>query len=265
MSSDDLALASGENPFEPRQDLSQLALERVQDANLKRTMEILRGDSENKIEDYYKNEQDWDTFHERYQSGFKSGLLELSGIPALNDDAAGPGETSLAYLAGRLADALDLRMTLLAELPLDGPGRGSLQARLFVGPRKKFVRMCCQLFDYYALRISDAETGAFFRFCAAIYDHAAGEVVFTRDKSFRNLVNALKTLRRLRTELVEIHDQIASISGTPIALTESAPETGMISTHPKALKEFAALTDREDALDDQIASLVEEIYGPQQR
>lgn len=265
LSSDDLALARGENPFESRQDLNLLAFERFLDANAMRTKQILNGDSESRIEDYYENERDWDAFVERYQSGFETGLLELSEIPALNKEAAVPGETSFEYLVDRLADALDLRMTLLSELSLEGPGRASLQARLFVSPRKKFVRMCCQLFERYALKISDAETGAFFRFCAAIYDHAAGEVVFTRDKSFRDLVKALKTLRGLRTELVEIHEQIALLPGTPIALTEGAPETDMISIHPKALKEFAALTDRENVLDDQIVSLVEEIYGPQQR
>lgn len=262
LTDNDLKVARGHNPYDPRHDLDEAALKimgRAHDERLDRWLEK----EEKTREELLHIEAEYESFFEKYIKDLGEGVLGMTEFPALNDREASADDESLAHTIGRLEEAVRLRLRHLSLLKLGGPGRGKLHSRLGRSPKQRYLGMCCQLFHHLRLPVSDTETGAFFQFCAAIYDHSAEDAMFSRDKPFRDIVNAYKEIHRLDAEAEELHNQILNLPGRDVRPDHSPFGVSTHVVSPEALPEQRALNMEMRDIEIQIRAFLEEVFGPQ--
>lgn len=231
---DERDLLKGIDPFGEFENLFAIGHEIISDSQLAELQAAIndRDPDEKKARKLMRSQQ---LFSERFQRYAQvDDPNAMRWFPERNEEHSASLEKEL----GALVDTVELRWELLSAVAKPGGGRSNLQTRLGASPRKIFVRECAKIFDTEDLAVSEGEGGGFFRFCAAIYDQAAGDAHFSRDKPFREIARALKQKRKNRTIVREIQAQIEKLPGTV--------HDFLFAPNQEALPEFFRLTERQE-------------------
>lgn len=79
------------------------------------------------------------------------------------------------------------------------------------------------MFDYFDLTITNSESSAFFRFCAAIFESFDHDRSFGRGEPFGRIVRDMKRYREIRAEQWEAEERVLFIHDTA-ELEDGSPE-----------------------------------------
>ncbi len=237
------------DPFDETECLEQIGMKRLGDRISNAVWDALK-ESPRDEEKFKAMRAVDDCFNDRMMRiGYGDQTKITRWFPTMEHSS----EETLADELEQFQETIVWKLELLSEVVSTGPGRGDLQTRLIASPRKIYVRECAKLFERAGLPVTDGEGGPFFRFCAAIYDHAAGDAVFSRDKHFREVAHAIKAYRAHRAKVQAISDAMVSLPGET---------NGGFSTVDEAhLPEFVRLSDRRRLEDDRMHAAYQEIWG----